>query len=173
MALVDLAGCATTKVIGRSLHRPPQSAIWFQPDMTLASAAEALALSKEARKGVVGHRVFDKFLVWCSLWSWHIACALLVLVGYAVYIAFDEHRFFPAFFEVLAALLLYVAIVLGGIILAIFVGIEVARRTSHSWAGWIVGILVIAVSMYASIRAEKIPGVGPRFFNMLESSPDD
>jgi hypothetical protein len=112
--------------------------------------------------------MLDKFME-LPVWARWLVGILIVISVDAIHMAWGERYFGIAFFESLVAVLLYWATALGAIAVGLWAGIKVAKRTSRTWFGWIVGIAVLFAALNLRDMTKEIPGVGWRIKKMEQA----
>lgn len=73
------------------------------------------------------------------------------------------------FIENFLALTFRYGIMFGSFALAIWAGIRVAQHYGRSWAGWLVGICIMIMSVTVMGTFERLPGIGWRMKAMSNS----
>lgn len=106
-------------------------------------------------------RIVDSWTGWPTWAKWASGIAAVV-VAQAAITASGERDFLTGFIENIAAIVLRYGVVVGGIALAIWLGIKIAKRTRPS-IGWVAGIIIVLVVLrLGSDITRSIPGVGWR-----------
>jgi hypothetical protein len=118
---------------------------------------------------VVTHRLLDWWHQLPTWGKWTIGILSIFSID-ALRMAWGDGRPAGAFFESLVAVTLYWGMILGTFAGAIWVGLQVSKRSSLRFLGWIAGIAFFLVFGTATLLlTRKIAGVGWRIQALMES----
>ncbi len=113
-------------------------------------------------------KIIDAFME-LPVWARWFVVILAVMSVDALVMAWGERRPVAAFAEALVATTAYWVTGVGTILLGLWGGVTVARKTLRNWVGWIAGVAIALAAGLSRLLVKEIPGVGWRVEKIEEA----